>query len=162
MTFPRLLLPTLFLTGSLVFTPAALASDEERLAIARSYLKMSTESMNLDKLADVSISPILMAVEKNQPELYAEKKDKLQSIAKTVMSKTLTDALNGLDKTLAKIFTLEELKALQSFYSSETGRNVMRKMPQYTAAVQPAMVRALQTAVPELLQKFAAEGVKLK
>ena len=162
MVLSRSLLPILFLAGSLAASPAALASDEERLTIARTYLKMSVESMNLDKMVDVSITPILKAVEKNQPDLYAEKKDRLRSIAKSVMEQTLTDALSGLDKTLAQIFTLEELRALQNFYSSQTGKSVMRKMPQYTAALQPTMVRALQTALPDLLQRFEAEGVKLK
>lgn len=139
----------------------AAASDAEKLELAARYVKISTEAMDLDKIAKTGVGPIMQRIKSRQPELFAEKGEKLEQIAVSTMKSLVDDAMAGLDKVLVKTFTKEELEALLEFYSSDVGLSAMRKMPAYMAAIQPRMLKALQTSIPALLQKLEAEGVNI-
>ncbi len=142
---------------------AAQDSDEAaRLEIARSYIESTIGSMELEKVAAVGVEQILDAVKARQPALYAEKAEKLRAVGQPIMMDAILESLNGLDRTLAATFTLEELRALNEFMTSDIGREIMRKMPNYLAAIQPAMQRGIQASLPRLLQSFRAEGVILQ
>lgn len=51
---------------------------------------------------------------------------------------------------LAEIFTVEELEMLVEFYSTDEGKAVKRKMPEYQARLQPVIQQMVQDAVQSL------------
>ena len=158
----RVLIQTVCALGLFAFSGSmAVASEAEKLELAARYMKISTETMDLDKIAKTSAAPIMQRIKSTQPELYAEKGEKLEKIAVSTMKSLLDDAMNGLDQVLVNTFTKEELQALLDFYSSDVGLSAMRKMPTYMAALQPRMLKALQSSVPALLRKLEQEGVKI-
>ena len=150
------------ITAVLVATPAQAETQAERLAVAKAYLAVSMKAMNLEKVALISARPILNQVRQKQPKLFAEKGTKLRGMIKTILMESMQTAMAGLDQKLAATFTLKELNAMKDFFTSEIGRSVMAKMPQYMAAIQPAMQAAIRQSLPKLLGQLKKEGVKLR
>ncbi len=150
------------IVASLATAPAQAETQAERLEVAKAYLAVSMKAMNLEKVALISARPILNQVRQKQPKLFAEKGTKLRTMIKTVLMESMQTAMANLDQKLAATFTLQELNALKEFFTSEIGRSVMEKMPQYMAAIQPAMQIAIQQSLPKLLAQLQKEGVKLR
>lgn len=53
-------------------------------------------------------------------------------------------------KAMAEIFTAEELKAMITFYGSDTGRAISAKTGDYELALRPVMVRMIDAAMLDL------------
>ena len=104
--------------------------------------------MDFGKITDTSIGQMLLFFSKRQPGIIEEKRTRLRTIARPMFLNVMEASLKDLDQTLVQIFTLEELKALDTFYISPVGRSVMRKMPQYLAAIIPAIQNGIQSALP--------------
>jgi len=53
-------------------------------------------------------------------------------------------------KAMADVFSAEELEAMVAFYGSPAGRSVSAKTEDYTAALQPVIVRMLDNAILQI------------
>lgn len=60
-------------------------------------------------------------------------------------------------KVYARLFTSEELEAMIAFYGSDTGRSIMRKMPQAMQLSMEEMQPIMQTMIAEMRQNIEAE-----
>ena len=136
----------LCVAAALFLSPSVATAKEDKLALARAFVEANMASMDLNKIAAASATALLQQIKSKQPEIYAKKSGELRGIIERGMLTAMQEGMKGLDKTLASIFTVDELKAMKEFYSSEVGQGVLKKMPQYMAALQPAMQRAMQTA----------------
>jgi len=148
-----------------LMSPSVLAQqpvDAERLAAARAYLAATQNDARNNQIIQASIKPLLAQIKAKQPAIYAEKEAKVTAIVTEVMSASIKTAQTGLDESMAKIFTANEIKALQLFSESPLGSRVLQKMPQFTAVLLPAVQKAMVDSIPLLITRLDAEGVKLQ
>jgi uncharacterized protein len=94
----------------------------------------------------------------------AEQRESLQRITKqqqAVMRKTLSwDTMAPIYRRIyAKLFSAEEVEAMTAFYGSETGRGIMRKMPQAMQLSMQEMQPMMQTLIADM-QKTLETGLK--
>ncbi len=82
--------------------------------------------------------------------LPAAQRDKVMTMFTTNLD--IDAVTKGMEDSLVKTFTAEELKAMADFYGSPVGRSVMSKMGTYTADLMPVMqaqmVKALSNTKP--------------
>ena len=57
----------------------------------------------------------------------------------------------------ARLFTAEEVEAMNAFYGSETGRGILRKMPQAMQLSMEEMQPMLQTLIAEMQKTLESE-----
>lgn len=60
-------------------------------------------------------------------------------------------------KVYARLFTSEEVEAMIAFYGSDTGRSIMRKMPQAMQLSMEEMQPMMQTLIAEMKQNIEAD-----
>ncbi len=90
--------------------------------------------------------------------------EQLASLEKTMarqhdsMRKSLSwDAMGPIyRKVYARLFTAEEVEAMTAFYASDTGRSIMRKMPQAMQLSMEEMQPIMQTMIAGMKQDIEA------
>lgn len=60
-------------------------------------------------------------------------------------------------KVYARLFTAEEVEAMIAFYGSDTGRSIMRKMPQAMQLSMEEMQPIMETMIAEMKQNIEAD-----
>lgn len=60
-------------------------------------------------------------------------------------------------KVYARLFTAEEVEAMTAFYGSDTGRSIMRKMPQAMQLSMEEMQPIMQTLIAEMQKSIETE-----
>ena len=60
-------------------------------------------------------------------------------------------------KVYARLFTAEEVEAMTAFYGSNTGRSIMRKMPQAMQLSMEEMQPIMQTLIAEMQKSIETE-----
>lgn len=60
-------------------------------------------------------------------------------------------------KIYARLFTAEEMEAMIAFYGSDTGRGIMRKMPQAMQLSMEEMQPIMETMIAEMKQNIEAD-----
>ncbi len=60
-------------------------------------------------------------------------------------------------RVYTKLFTAEEIEAMTAFYGSETGRNIMRKMPQAMQLSMEEMQPHMQTMISDMRKSLETE-----
>lgn len=60
-------------------------------------------------------------------------------------------------KIYARLFTAEEMDAMIAFYGSDTGRGIMRKMPQAMQLSMEEMQPIMETMIAEMKQNIEAD-----
>lgn len=60
-------------------------------------------------------------------------------------------------KVYARLFTAEEVEAMTAFYASDTGRSIMRKMPQAMQLSMEEMQPIMQTMIAEMQKSIETE-----
>lgn len=124
----------------------------ERLAVAKEYVEISLEDMDLKKIVQQMWLPIAQQVEADRGSpLNSLKLEKLDTLYQDTFYDKMYDLLSQQDKIAADIFSLEELTALRDFYLTSEGRSVMRKMPDLIAAQQPLIMEMVQTTIPKIM-----------
>ena len=132
-----------------------------KLAAARAYLAVVQTDEHLERMAAAAAKPMLDLIRTRQPQLFAEKGDRLgQLIAATYLS-GLQEAMIGADTLMASQFSLEELQALGAFAQTPAGSSVLTKLPEFSVALQPRIQAALRTILPQLAKTLQAEGVTI-
>ncbi len=60
-------------------------------------------------------------------------------------------------KVYARLFTAEEVEAMVAFYGSDTGRGILRKMPQAMQLSMEEMQPIMETMIAEMKQNIEAD-----
>ena len=152
----------IFLFFAAVFTtlPVHANKDSEHLRLAHEYIKDSMTDQMLDDMSAVGANQLLEFIKKKQPDLSAEKSEKLRQIIQRHFRATITIAMADLDIAMAEIFTVDELRALMEFYSSDIGKSIMKKMPKSFEALGPKIQTSLRLSMPPLMEKLKEEGIR--
>jgi len=136
------------------------ANFELRRDVAGQYVALYLETTDLQEIAFQIMQPMLAQIAQAQPGLWKEKKARLTGVAVSLFAKSLHEALTGLDVEMAKAFTFDELVALRDFYSSASGRSVMKKMPGFMQEAMPAAISRAMAGMNGITEALIAEGVK--
>ncbi len=138
----------LFGARSLIGQEAHVALEdtpENRAKAASDYLKVASIE---DLLNDVTEKVALQLPAPNR-ELF-----------KSLMTKHIDKAAlrEATQRALTKYFTVDELQAMTSFYSTPQGKSILKKMGLYTAEVMPVIQSQVATGLQAALQDMKAEG----
>ena len=155
-TFRSLAAAALLITASLTGTNALAQADtrEARLAAARAYIALTTNDEALRNTLSGALEPLLAQIKSRQPGLYVQKEAELRKLLEDQILAAAREAQAGADEKMADIFSLGEIRALQIFARSTTGKSVLEKLPRYSAAMaepmQQALIARLRTLRSEL------------
>lgn len=154
--FRSAILAAVLMTGCISSHSAFAQADtkEARLAAARAYISLTTNEDALRQTVAGTLEPLLDQIKARQPGLYAQKEAELRKLLENTMLQAARDANTGADERMADIFTLGEIRALQIFARSTTGKSVLKKLPRYSAAMagpmQQAIISQMRTLQTEL------------
>ncbi|MGB0498545.1 MAG: DUF2059 domain-containing protein [Rubricella sp.] len=116
----------------------------ERIAVAQDYIALSMEEMTPEAMAEASAGPVIEQLRLTNPSMTDAQEARIRTIFGEELAEISRAAMQEMAAPMADIFTLEELVALRDFYADETGRAVMRKMPDFFAAMQPMVLEGMQ------------------
>lgn len=137
--------------------PALSETREERLAAARDYVQISMDALDMEAMVATMWAPLATEYEtRHGAPLSEAQKDKLQKLYMDNLSGPLKDLMQGQDEIMADLFTLNEINALNSFYSTEEGKSVMVKLPQLMERIQPGIMQLVQGNLVNMLPEIMA------
>ena len=146
--------------GLIAFVATVNAKDVTRAELAKQMLQIYMETMDPSKIAKAYTNIMIVGLRKKYPDIYAKKGDKIRKIMEDGLESAIKKAYDGLDEKIATVFTIEELQAMVKFNSSDVGRSITKKMPQYMAIIEPAVMKAVRGSMPVVLKKLETEGIK--
>ena len=123
--------------------------DPERLALARTYTQQTHLADNLKAglaRSVVSIAP------PGSPAAQDPKRRQMVSSLTLGMQAVGGDISEGMTRTIARAFTLKELKDLVAFYGSPSGQAMIAKMPAVMQDVGP-MMRNLMPRITRVAER---------
>ena len=135
----------LALTGSAFANDVLSDTPENRAKLVDEYLS----AVPIKDLVDDITEKVAATVPENSREAF-----------KSMLTKHLDlDALVAAEKqSLAKIFTVGELKAMIAYYSTPEGKSSMKKMGAYMADLMPVIQAELKKAVQATVQEAKSES----
>ncbi len=141
------------------------ASDAAKIALAKDILLATRAQESMTELVDSLLPSMLDFMKKNQPNLGDDVLARFKVVTRKNMIDAIPDLLNQDARIWADHFTQDELKQIDAFYTSKTGRDMVAKMPQINQVVVPMAdswgraegAEAMKAAVKQL-QK---EGMKI-
>lgn len=138
-----------------VSSPSFADTYEERLAIAQEYTQRTVADMDFDALISTMYRPLLDQIQAQRNVTFSDEQiAQIHSLYLDTFSKPMQDMMLGQATLFADLMSLEEIKALNEFYRSDLGRNVMQKLPKLLESSQPMIVQMaqgkMQSIVPEV------------
>lgn len=128
-----------------------------RRAVAAEYLELQ-----LDAVVPQVARAVLAPIKQRQPRLYAQKAERLNELVLASLAQSMRNGMIGVDDDMARVFSLEELRASRDFYDTPVGRSVMTKMPAFLAEMLPRLLQQSVTVTEKLKQDLRAEGVRVQ
>ncbi|WP_175546825.1 DUF2059 domain-containing protein [Natronohydrobacter thiooxidans] len=129
---------------------------EARLAVARAYVAVTLEDLDVPAMMRAMYRPVLDQVRSGGQQVTPEQEAQVEALYLEVMSEPMIDMLRSQDELMADLFSLSELEALNEFYRTELGRSVMQKLPQVVEAQMPqtimVMQENMQIIMPQLMR----------
>ena len=144
------------LVFSAVLPAAAQDTREARLALARDYVAQSMQDIDIAAVVRTMYGPILDQVAASGRSLRQDQIDQIDALYQSTMQEPLRQIMLQQDQAMADLFTLEEIQALLTFYTSPVGRAVMTKLPQLIEVQQPAIMALVQGTVPAMIPRLQA------
>lgn len=141
----RSLLLTSVLVLGLVSPIAAQENDlATKMELAQEYSKLVPIGAEVDK----TIEQLALQVPVAQRVLF-----------KTILKQNIkVDRLKASSEmALTEIFTVEELQALNAFYSTSVGQKIKDKMPEYQERIQPILQQMVQDSLAALQKQMPAQ-----
>ncbi|KEO51706.1 DUF2059 domain-containing protein [Thioclava pacifica] len=133
----------------------------ERVAAAQPYKEAAMANIDFTAMiAQMSQPLITMAAEKGRP-LSEGQKRQIDALFQATFLAPLKQIMETQDETIAKLFTLQEIKAMSAFYTSPVGEKIISRMPKIMQSVQPQVVALMQETMPKLtpqIEKIIKEG----
>jgi hypothetical protein len=136
--------------------PAHAETRDERVAVARDYVELALQGFDMGALIDTMVQPILQQVAAGGQTLTEDQVAKIRALYADTFTQPMTDLMREQAGIMADMMTLAEITALRDFYATPEGRSVMAKLPQLTAAQQPAVGKLIKDRMGPLMPQVLA------
>ena len=136
--------------------PAIAETREERVAAAQVYIDMALADFDMEAMIGMLYQPILDQVTAGGAVLTEDQLAKIKALYLEAFAEPLPALMRDQAGIMADMFTLAEIKALSDFYATPEGKSVMAKLPQLTAAQQPALNAFIGTTMQGLMPQVLA------
>lgn len=128
---------------------------EDRLAAARVYIDLALADFDMEAMIGLLYQPILDQVAAGGAVLDAAQQARIHQLFMAAFAEPLPALMRDQAGIMADMFTLAEITALTDFYRTPEGRSVMAKLPQLSAAQQPALNafigKTMEALMPQVL-----------
>ena len=143
-------------TGALLLSAPALASDESERLEAAQQLVDQTMTENFTKQMSSSVWPTIEPVVRaKNPNVNDETVRQLADSFNALMAQYLGTLMQDMVPVYAKYFTAEELRQLLAFQSTPLGKKSIEVQPKIMAEAMPRIMQGVQTLLPQINQEFA-------
>jgi hypothetical protein len=157
MTAIRFRLISVPLLAMLMSAPAAFSETrEEREAVAKEYVELALQGFDMGAMIETMYQPILQQAAAGGAVLTEDQVAQVRALYTEAFSEPLTTLMRDQAGIMADMMTLGEITALRDFYATPEGRSVMAKLPQLTAAQQPAIIALIQDNMETLMPSVLA------
>ena len=136
--------------------PALAETREDRIAAAEVYIDMALSDFDMEAMIGMLYQPILDQVTAGGAVLTEDQLAKIKALYLDAFAEPLPALMRDQAGIMADMFTLAEIKALNDFYATPEGKSVMAKLPQLTAAQQPALNQFIGTTMQDLMPQVLA------
>jgi len=136
--------------------PALAETREERVAEAQVYIDMALADFDMEAMIGMLYQPILDQVTAGGAVLTEDQLAKIKALYLDAFAEPLPALMRDQAGIMADMFTLAEIMALNDFYATPEGKSVMAKLPQLTAAQQPALNQFIGTTMQDLMPQVLA------
>ena len=139
-------------------------TTEERLKLAREHVELFVVDQMIGDMVPVMTRQIAQSLRASQPDKPDAEIDAVADRLAKLMAERMSADLPALTADLmANHFTVGEIEALTTFYSTPDGRSIVGKMGSYNADVLQAVTPYVQRIAPEVaqqaIQELLSEGV---
>lgn len=135
--------------------PALSETREDRVAAAESYVDLALVDFDMQAVITSLYQPILDQVAAGGATLSTAQLEQVRTLYLDAFSEPLPKMMRDQAGIMADMMTLAEITALRDFYATPEGKSVMAKLPQLTAAQQPALNafigETMQGLMPQVL-----------
>lgn len=135
--------------------PVQAETRDERVAAATVYIDLALADFDMEAMIAMLYQPILDQVAAGGAVLDAAQTEAVHELFRDAFAEPLPAVMRDQAGIMADMFTLAEITALTDFYRTPEGKAVMAKLPQLTAAQQPALNdfigRKMNDLVPQVL-----------
>ncbi len=135
--------------------PAHAETREERLVAAAEYVDLALADFDMGVVIASLYQPILDQVVAGGATLTDGQLDQIRKLYLDAFAEPLPALMRDQAGIMADMMTLAEITALRDFYATPEGKSVMAKLPQLTAAQQPALNafigQTMQALMPQVL-----------
>ena len=136
--------------------PALAETREDREAIASEYVELALQGFDMAAMIETMYQPILQQVAAGGQTLSDDQVGRIRQLYLDTFTQPMAKLMRDQAGIMADMFTLAEITALRDFYATPEGRSVMAKLPQLTAAQQPAMMALINDQMQGLMPKVLA------
>jgi hypothetical protein len=159
------LLP-LLITTIVLWSPLA-GNAQDKHALIQKLFEVSDVSNQIKEGALAATPPIMEHIRKSNPDLPEDTFNYVQSKIQAELS---TEMATFMDKwaypLIENDYSVEELQYIIEFYSSETGKKLVQKMPTVMQQMMSHLPEFLQQSVPQIrdaaMQAAAEKKYKLQ
>lgn len=124
--------------------------DEERLALAHELLKLSGVEALTEQAMEATMPTLLPGIQQQYPGASIQQYNEAIAILSEALLAAVPEIISASAEIYARRFTADELRDINAFYRTETGRKMV--------AEQPAMLAEI-TQISERLGLTAALSV---
>lgn len=142
-----------FLVGLMAFLPLATAQSE-----AEKEVEILLDMMGLETAMDQSMSILLDAQINQNPELAPLKGVMIEFFRKHMSLESLKPELI---RIYTETFSVTELRVINAFYASDTGKKAIKSMPELMAQGAQLGATRLQENIGELQEMIRVETERL-
>ncbi len=154
----KIVLACLLITGC-NSTPINATNQNSVAKTSKEEASLLIENMNLKAILDQTIEQMLQIQLNSKPELKPYKDVMLRFFAKHMSYESLKPELIDI---YASEFTANELRELNVFYSTPTGRKIIEKTPELSAKGAQLGSQRVQDNLQELREMIEAETKRIK
>lgn len=136
--------------------PALAETREERVAAAEVYIDLALADFDMEAMIAMLYQPILDQVAAGGAVLDKAQSDMVHRLFMEAFAEPLPALMRDQAGIMADMMTLAEITALTDFTRTPEGKSVMAKLPQLTAAQQPALNAFIGQKMDELVPQVLA------
>ena len=136
--------------------PALAETREDRVAAAAEYVELALDGFDMAAVIETMYQPILQQVAQGGQTLTEAQVGEIRQLYLDTFTDPMTALMRDQAQIMADIMTLGEITALRDFYATPEGKSVMAKLPQLTAAQQPALNQFIGTTMQDLMPQVLA------
>jgi hypothetical protein len=138
--------------------------DPERLALAQKILAETHTQDNMSAMIDTMLPTMVAAFRRQSPNLPEDTYKMVGQMLADEMRKELPSFVQANAQIYANHFTLDDLKALDTFYQSPVGQKFVSETPKIFRETLPLGAlwgrQAAHAAMQRVMEQLRAKGVK--